>query len=158
MEDQSHDRKCHCSTTLRCGTANEGSNNHGDSHGVVGFEVGKVIVLENAQWKMWLKYVWELCNNINFLLTTFLMSNGAMAHLFINPYEKYVAWSQRSCKCNFLLKNIVWMLNSNQLKNLTPTLFSRRIFFWNTSAYNCNHSYQFLPWLPNTTILSAKIW
>ncbi len=49
MEDQSHDRKCYCSTTLSCGTAYEGANDHGDRHGVVGFKVGKVIVLEDEQ-------------------------------------------------------------------------------------------------------------
>jgi hypothetical protein len=49
MEDQSHDWKCYCSATLSRGTPDEGANDHGDRHGVVGFEVGKVIVLKDEQ-------------------------------------------------------------------------------------------------------------
>lgn len=45
MKDQGHDGKCDSSATFSCCSTDEGSNDHGDGHWVVGWEVGEEIFL-----------------------------------------------------------------------------------------------------------------
>ena len=51
MEDQGHDRKCNRSSAFSCCSSNEGANDHGDGHGVVSWEVCKVVFLNRSEKK-----------------------------------------------------------------------------------------------------------
>ena len=63
MKDESHDGEGDGTSTFGCGSANERSDDHRDGHGVVGLEVGEVVVLREVKEKpllFWVRFMFKV--------------------------------------------------------------------------------------------------